>query len=67
MKVGTQLGIGVGASPVLLAPERNVSIIGSSLDVPPVLAAVYARRVKTRGNVLIEDQYTDDLPCHPYH
>jgi hypothetical protein len=33
---------------------------------PPVLAAIYARRVKTKGAVPIEDQYMDELACHPY-
>lgn len=64
--VGTQVGYAYSASPVLLAPERKVSIFGSAIDTPPIFSAIYARSLKTTGFVLIENQWGDDLPCHPY-
>ncbi len=66
IRVGTQVGYAWSGSPVLLAPERKVSVLGSAIDLPPIFAAMYVRSLKTTGFVLIEDQWTDNLPCHPY-
>jgi hypothetical protein len=43
-----------------------VKVHGSPSDVPPVFSAFYVKSLKTSGNVLIEDQWGNDLPCHPY-
>jgi hypothetical protein len=66
IRVGTQVGYGYSASPVLLAPGRKVSILGSAIDLPPTFSAIYAKSLKTTGFVLVENQWGDNLPCHPY-
>jgi len=67
IRVGTQVGYAYSGSPVLLAPDRKVSIVGSAVDLPPIFSAIYAKRLKTTGFVLIENQWGDNLPCHPYN
>ena len=66
ISIGTQVNYAYSSSPVLLAPERKVKVHGSPSDVPPVFGAFYVKSLKTSGNVLVEDQWVDDLPCHPY-
>ena len=66
ISIGTQVNYAYSSSPVLLAPERKVKMHGSPSDVPPVFGALYVKSLKTSGNVLVEDQWVDDLPCHPY-
>jgi hypothetical protein len=61
-----QVNYAYSSSPVLLAPERKVKMHGSPSDVPPVFSALYVKSLKTSGNVLVEDRWVDDLPCHPY-
>lgn len=46
--------------PVLLAPGRNLSVLGAADDVQSSIGATHVRRLSTRGNV----RWTSQLPCH---
>lgn len=46
--------------PVLLAPQRNLAVLGAADDFNSTIGATHVRRLTTRGNV----RWTSQLPCH---
>jgi hypothetical protein len=51
VKIGTQVGLGEDANPLVLAPERKMTIVGSRLDYEPFVTGIYAERLKSIGYV----------------
>jgi len=51
VKIGTQVGLADDANPLVLAPERKMTIVGSRLDYEPVVTGIYAERLKSIGYV----------------
>lgn len=56
-----------GASPILLAPQRKVSVIGDAIDKDVGFAAMYVGRAKAKGFFEVRDTTATRMPCRPVY